>query len=216
MWAMRRWTPSLRRRWGSGDAMTNGIHPNTTRFATDTHGKVVGVSLQIVPAGTRYRVKELMLLDEYMAQGKTVAFTTVLHGTIFTSVPVTLGWPFNGDAHLPEGVTHMTPVELVITNGYNPPNLGPLAIYVGQKGRPESPIVGGLGLPNNRHVCYKVVFELATEAEPEPVPPTLPPVDNLRLIAQAMDRLQRGQDLSNRALSEYGAAMALLNQARGA
>lgn len=191
----------------------NGIHPNTTRFATDTHGKVVGVSLQVIAAGTRYRVKELMLLDEHMAQGRTVAFTSVLHSGIPTAVPVTLAWPFNGNKHLPEGVTHVAPVELVIPNGYNPPNLGPLAIYVGNKGQPESPIVGGLGLPLNRHVCYRVVFELVTDpvTEPEPMPPT----DNGKLIAQAMDRLQRGQELSNRAMAEYGAAQALLNQARG-
>ena len=193
----------------------NGIHPNTTRFAVDTHGKVVGVSLQIIAAGTRYRVRELALIDEHMARGRTVAFVSVFSLGVVAPVPVTLAWPFNGDTNLPEGVTHLSPTELVISNAYSPPNLGPLAIYLGQKGKPESPVVGGLGLPLGRHVCYSLVLEEVI-GEPEPMPPTLPPGDNLKLIAQATDRLQRGQDLSNRALAEYGAAQALLNQAKGA
>lgn len=81
-------------------------------------------------------------------------------------------------------------------------------------GTPDQPQVG-------HHVSYRFVFQRTKagqtepELEPEPLPPTLPPVDNARLIVQAMDRLQRGQDLSERALAEVGAAMALLNQARG-
>jgi hypothetical protein len=73
----------------------------------------------------------------------------------------------------------------------------------------------GLGTLDNHfgkdHCSYRFVFQRTKAGQTEP----LPPAGNLALIAQAMDRLQRGQDLSNRALAEYGAAMALLNQARG-
>lgn len=132
---------------------------NCKAFKIGTNNQVVGVELQYreLPS-SRYKLALVELIDEATAQGNTVAKYTVMNEDgISVSEPVRLAWPWpelttsalSGNPHN----------EHVITNGYTPPDLGPLAMYVSDKnGEPISDIIGGLGLPYNRHICFNIVW----------------------------------------------------------
>jgi hypothetical protein len=171
----------------------------------DADGKVVGVELDWLPVPeARYRLVRVRLLDEYEAQGKTVARVSVRDQEgRQVQEQVGLGFPYDGTISFkhviwPGGAEQM-PVEHMIVNGYVPPNRGPLGIgvYDGQ-GRLISDVVGGLGLPLNHHVSYEVVFvergeEIPDETEEPPpgdVDVWLPVV--LGRIEGKLDRLLAG------------------------
>lgn len=148
--------------------MANPLNINCQAFKQDASGKVTGVQLGITTVqGAQYEVYSVRLRDEIEAVGQTIAVCSVLDANgINTGIQVRMAWPgkgpmFDGSA-LPGNPnnTHM------ITNGYNPPNQGPLALHVGGFNAPISDIVYGLGLPFNRHVSYDVVFRVKGVIDP--------------------------------------------------
>lgn len=157
----------------------------------DNGGKVIGVELVYVPIPTaRYALLRVELIDEIAAQGNTVATCVVLDSNgVQTGETVFLAWPFPNLANTarpgnPDG-KHM------ITNGYTPPALGPLALFVGdQFGKPVSDVIGGLGLPLNHHVCFRATWqERSAVVEPEPDPEPEPNADSFERMAVALERL---------------------------
>ena len=147
-----------------------GLDPNCQAVRTDAAGKVVGVELGITPVeNSRYEVYSVRLRDEYEANGDTVAACKVLDASgIDTGIRARLAWPgedvpFDASA-LPGNPNNVH----IITNGYTPPALGPLAIHVGDFNAPISDIVYGFGLPWNRHVSFDVVFRERGSIDPDP------------------------------------------------
>lgn len=153
--------------------MANPLNENCQAFRTDNSGKVVGVQLGITKVeGALYEVYSVRLRDEYEAVGQTIAACSVLDANgINTGLQVRMAWPGKGpmfqDSGLPgnPGNVHM------ITNGFNPPNLGPLALHVGGFNASISDIVYGLGLPFNRHVSFDVVFKVKGAVIVDPTDP---------------------------------------------
>ena len=141
---------------------------NCRAFATDAGGKVTGVALQVdVRPATRYALVRVELIDEVAAQGNTVATCVVLdRGGLMIGQPVSLAWPWPGltDYALPGNPNN----QHMITNGYAPPAVGPLALGIREQGVIISDVVGGLGLPFNRHVSYRATWRERDPDAPEP------------------------------------------------
>lgn len=150
-----------------------GLDPNCQGFKVDAAGKVIGVQLGITPwtQNRRYEIYSARLRDEYEANGQTVANCFVLDKNgIPTGIQVIMAWPgdrppFEGNAY-PGNANNAH----VIANGYAPPKMGPLCLYVGTPDNPVSDILYGLGLPNNRHVSYDVYFREIGDTPPDPDP----------------------------------------------
>lgn len=149
---------------------------NCRCVATDQAGRVVGVELAVdVRPGTRYELARVDLIDEVAAMGNTVATCTVLdRNGLELSERVYLAWPWPSieNRALPGNQNGQHP----ITNGYRPPELGPLALYVGDAaGQVLSDVVGGLGLPWNRHVSFRATWrERVADAPDGPAEPDVP------------------------------------------
>lgn len=145
-----------------------------------SNGLVDGVNLDYLPMpqGT-YELKSITLIPEAQAGGQTVATVTVLdrYG-VPAEAPVVLAYPWGGGADMPNQLlpgNPARPVQHMITNGYDAAHgdKGPLAIYVSVPGNvrvADSDVIGGLGLPNNRHVCYSLVYRERGAVEPGPDP----------------------------------------------
>lgn len=143
---------------------------NCRAFRVDASGKVVGVELGITTVeNARYEVYSVRLRDEYESGGQQIAACRVLdvHG-INTGIQVRLTWPGSQPPFEDSGLPGNPNNVHVITNGYSPPKLGPLALHVGGFNAPTSDIVYGLGLPNNRHVSFDVVFREKGAITPPP------------------------------------------------
>lgn len=143
---------------------------NARGYSQDSSGMVTGVQLVYMPyPNSRYELIQAALIDERAALGTTVARTFVQDKHSLAMVAVCwLAWPWGGwepgrmfsNKAKPGNANY--PYEHVVSNGYSPPNLGPLAIYIGEMGDsaglPVSDVIGGLGLPYNRHVGYQFTF----------------------------------------------------------
>lgn len=142
--------------------MGNPLHENCQAFRTDSNGKVIGVQLGITTVpGAQYEVYSVRLRDEIEAVGQTIAVCSVLDANgVNTGIQVRMAWPGKGPAFESSALPGNPNNTHMITNGYNPPNQGPLALHVGNHNAPISDIVYGLGLPFNRHVSYDVVFRV--------------------------------------------------------
>jgi hypothetical protein len=166
---------------------------NCRAFRVDAAGKVIGVELEYVPVpSARYELIQVVLIDETEAAGQTVANFTVLDKNgvqAYERVWLAWPWPTMTDRSLPGNPNS----QHMITNGYNPPDRGPLAMYVGDTGgNTISDMVGGLGLPFNRHVCYYMTWRERGSVEPDPEPEPEPNGDYgavLERIASALERL---------------------------
>lgn len=165
-----------------------GLAPNCQEFRLDSAGKVVGVQLGIyaIP-GSRYEVYNVSLRDEYNSGGRREAYCQVLdRNGVKVGAVVRLGFPWNGSGAFANNLAPGNPDNThPVINGYIPPNIGPLAVYVGGNNAPESDIVYGLGLPLNRHVSFDIVFR-ERGAVVVPPDPTEPPAnaDVLRRLAR--------------------------------
>ena len=172
--------------------MTDPRAANCRQFSIDNAGLVTGVELDYreLPGG-QFRLVKVELIDERAAQGNTVANCIVLDKDgNQAAAPVYLAWPWPNrtDWALP-GNPHG---QHMITNGYAPPDSGPLMVYVGDAaGNPIGDVIGGLGLPHNRHVSYMTVWrERAAEPDPDPEPEPAPALDvAVARIANALERL---------------------------
>lgn len=183
-----------------------GLAENCQGFRVDGAGKVTGVKVGILPVvGSRYEVYSVSLRDEYNAGGRREAYCQVLdRNGIKTGAVVRLGYPWTGSPSFTHNLLPGNPDNThPISNHYTPPNLGPLAVYVGAPNAPESDIVFGLGLPLNRHVSFDVVFrERGAVVQPpidppidQPIdPPVGPPDPALADLARRVERVERALD----------------------
>lgn len=171
------------------------------------NNKVTGVHLDVLPVPQgRFELRSVTLIDEASAGGNIVATVTVLDKDgVLAEAPVYLAWPWEGalpmaNKLLPGNANR--PAQHMITNGYDAAGgqKGPLAIYVGDnKGLADSDVCGGLGLPNNRHVCFALVYKERgavtpppdpdPEPDPEPEPGDGSIVSELRLLRAVVERL---------------------------
>ena len=146
---------------------------NARAFATDSANRVTGVKLTVKPApSTKWELVRASLVDENAAQGNIVATVQVIDKDgISASVNCYLAWPWE-NWQFPNGFENKLlpgapsiPYQHMITNTYNPASKsGPLAIYIGDgHGNVQSDVIGGLGLPGGRHVCYHLIFRERTE-----------------------------------------------------
>jgi hypothetical protein len=168
---------------------------NCRGFLVDQAGKVVGIQLVHVPIPSApYELILAELIDEYAAQGNRVVTVVVLNadGIQIAAAQCFMAWPFPGlDAPEspagPGNPQNQFPAE----SPYDPPNIGPLAFYVGDKdGNPLSDIVGGYGLPFRHHISGRVTFRAReTTPDPDPEPEPDPEGDALARIADAIERL---------------------------
>jgi len=168
--------------------------PNCRAFHTREDGKVDGVELAVqVNTLTPFRLLRVALIDEANAMGNTVATCQVVDAQglpLGDQVSMAWPWPEPTEFALPGNPNGQHP----ITNGYNPPEMGPLALCLRDaQGNIASDVVGGLGLPWNRHVCYLATWQQRA-AVPEPVPEPEPEAgDDLTAavtrIAAALERL---------------------------
>lgn len=160
----------------TGDPRT----PNARAFHVDASGRVDGVELVYVERpDTAYQLVQARLIDEASAGGNTVAkFAVIDCNGVPISANVYLAWPFPNltQQALPGNQNQ----EHMIASGYNPPDVGPLAIFVGdEQGRINSDVIGGLGLPFKRHVSYYLAFkrrcaQVVATLTPTPQPSATP------------------------------------------
>jgi len=169
---------------------------NARQFNLNANGKVTGVELTHISTGYRWELVRAELISEQMAQGNTVATVDVKDKKGFdTNVPCYLVYPWAnwvpgirfGNSLLPGGSSR--PYEHVITNTYNPPARGPLAICIGDgNGNVDSDVIGGLGLPFNRHVSYHLVFRERGTELPAPTPGTGATLDDILVELRRISR----------------------------
>jgi hypothetical protein len=159
-------------------------------------GRVDGVKLEYVPnPSTKYELIRCELIPEGDAGDTTVAHYQVLDkDNLMTGERVYLAWPW------PEIKFRQLPGNAngqhMIINGYDAAagKVGPLALFVGDaKGEIISDVIGGLGLPNNRHVCYRLVWRERGAGTVTPPPPPEggggSATENLGDVVAAIDRL---------------------------
>jgi hypothetical protein len=174
--------------------ITTNLDPraeNCKRFAVNNMGKVIGVELIYIPMpNTKYQLYNVYLVDEISAVGRTVAkFNVINKNGIPVYENVAMSYPWTGNINdLKYSLLPGNPnQEHIISNGYKPPEHGPLAIHVGKTyAEINSDIIAGLGLPNNAHVSYQIVFiERDTSGEENP-PPSSEIKEELKDIARAI------------------------------
>lgn len=171
---------------------------NCKAFATNAAGMVTGVYLEVASIlSSRYELVRAELVDEANAGGNTVATCAVLDANgIQTAETVYLAWPYPSmsDGKAPPGNPNNQHMMSGLT--YNPPDMGPGALYVGDNsGAPISDIIGGLGLPFNRHVCYRLTWRERSPVapDPEPDPETDPAIaDVVALLREIRDLVKAG------------------------
>lgn len=122
------------------------IHENTKQLRFE-NGLVTGIQLFIEEdSQSKYKVTELELIDETTAQGRTIAYCDS-PSQLYLCYPYRRGYK-NFENEIPVGK------EVVIANGFNPNDYGYLAIK-----SENGDVVGGLGLPANHHVSFKIKWE---------------------------------------------------------
>jgi len=161
---------------------------NCRANALNSANQVVGVELVVEKQpDTEYELVLAELIDETASGNNTVATCVVLNeANIQTAAKVYLSYPYwrleNAAAHVGDPEARLQNKllpgnpsgEHVISNGYYPPAVGPLALYVGDNaGRINSDIIGGVGLPYKRHVCFRFTWRKRAVAE-EPDTPEEP------------------------------------------
>jgi hypothetical protein len=148
---------------------------NCKAVTFDASGKVTGVELVFQPLpSTRYELKRVELIDEAATSGTTVANCVVLDKDgIETGERVWLAWPWPGMGDGKSLPGNPNGQHMMSGLPYNPPDIGPGGLYVGDAaGEPISDIIGGLGLPWNRHVSFRLAWkERMAIADPGPVGP---------------------------------------------
>lgn len=154
---------------------------NAKAFHVNSANMVDGVELHYdARPWTTYQIVQARLVDEASAAGNVTAkFVVVDCNGVPVSENVYLAWPYpqlDGGKALPGNQNN----EHMIYSTYQPPNIGPLAMYVGDsKGNIISDVIGGLGLPFNRHVSYYVAFKKRCGVQvvtpvPSPAPTSTP------------------------------------------
>ena len=151
------------------DGYTDGRDPrdDTAKgHRQDSNGKITGIHVNVhTLPDIRFRCTSVQVMSEEKSMGQTVCYVTVKNraGVIQCNERVVLATGYNGgltfDAILDAGNGNV-PVEHMLSGGpFNPPNLGPLAVFVADaNGKPVSDVVGNLGLPYKRHINVLIEF----------------------------------------------------------
>lgn len=142
---------------------------NARAYHMGADGTVDGIELVYLPMpSSAYELIHADFIPEREAAGNTVANFVVYDRTGIPAMErVYLAWPWpsmNEGKLLPgnQNGQHM------VTNGFVPPNLGPLGMFVGDAaGNPISDLIGGIGLPINRHVCFRLVWRERWPEDPD-------------------------------------------------
>ena len=165
---------------------------NCKAFHLDGSGKVDGVELAYreIPSAM-YELYNVRLITEAAAGGATVASFAVYdaHGfAVSENVYLAWAWPDLKDGKLLPGNQNN---QHMIVNTYDPPALGPLAMFVGDdQGHIISDVIGGLGLPNHRHVSYQMAWRLRDtdhDVDPPPDPDTTPDASSIAAALLALN-----------------------------
>lgn len=143
----------------------DALAENARGFRVDGKGKLVGVQMGIHRvAHPTYRVRRVRLIDEYEAQGQTVAFCSVYEDGIQTHKPVIMAWPW-GKFLSGSGWDNSAPAgnpnnQHTVASQFAAPGPGPLCFLIGNPGAPESDIVYGAGqVSGYGHISFEIVFE---------------------------------------------------------
>lgn len=146
---------------------------NCRAYSQDASGLVTGIELGITTiANSKYEVYAVNLIDEKSAGGQTIATCQVLDKNgINTGEQVRLTWAGKQPPFADSGISGSGNNVHVISNGFSPPSVGPLALHTGGFNTPTSDIVWGLGLPFRHHVSFHVIFR-------EKGAIVTPPIDN--------------------------------------
>ena len=96
------------------------------------------------------------IFDSNGNNGRHVARVTVPTGF---NGKVILAYPYGGGEDFANEIPHTVGQEIVISSGFNPPALGPLAIYLKEDGKRISDIVANIGLTNKKHVSFNISFD---------------------------------------------------------
>ncbi len=188
----------------------NDPRAENCRGYTESNGKTTGVP---APEAT-YELIRAILIGEEAAQGNIVATVQVLDkDNIPARVNCYLAWPWQGWQYPQDFQNKLLPgnpnlpYQHMITNKYDPQAFGPgadpgpLAIYIGDpNGKVISDVIGGLGLPGGRHVCYDLVFRERTAGGGQQNG------GGAAGNAGLNERLQRIEDKLDRVLSHLGIA----------
>lgn len=144
--------------------MINYILPDNCQEYIEENGIVTGIKLGITEINPKqYIIYFVEFIDEYNSDGKTIAYCKVLNSNNEEITTLTrLAWagdniPFDGSVLANNDNQH------VIINGFLPPEIGPLAIYIGEHNEPLSDIIYGFGLPFRHHVSFGIVFKEKSE-----------------------------------------------------
>lgn len=155
--------------------------PECQKFSIGPDGKVNGIELQYreLP-DTKYQLVRCDFINEATAAGNTTARYDIYDKDglpVEEKVWLAWAWPDLRDGWgLPGNPNH----EHMIFNTFSPPNIGPLAMYPGDFAHnPIGDIIGGIGLPDHRHVCFHFVWK---ERGDEPPPPPPPPTGDLAAL----------------------------------
>ncbi len=150
------------------------------QHAKDEQGLVTGVHLTVhEQPSTRYRCTRAHVLGEQQhgARGRHVAFINAPPASAGagSGARVALCYPYGGGVAF-EHVEPQAGREVVITNKFWPPALGPLAIaLVDDAGNIISDVAASLGLPGGSHICFELDFVERAEADaPAPKPQPKP------------------------------------------
>ena len=134
-----------------------------------SEGYVYSILLNVHSTGQRFRCVRAAWQNTSRSTNQIVATVKVLDraGNPLRD-PVILATGYRGNPNefdnllLPGGNGY--PIQHVISNGFDAAKgvIGPLAVYVSAPGnitRIQSDIVGGLGLPNNQHGVFDIIFQ---------------------------------------------------------
>jgi hypothetical protein len=155
---------------------------NCKAYAVNAAGLVTGVELTYKEnPSTKYALYRVNLVDEVQngIGGPTVAKYSVLDkNNIPVSERVYMAYPwFNYASYMLPGNPNN---EHFVSNKYFPPELGPLAIFVGNEAKqPVSDEIGGFGLPVGHHISFNLIFK--ERGGTDPVTP--PGGDNTNVLA---------------------------------
>jgi hypothetical protein len=155
------------------------IYDNTKKFKVDSSGKVIGVQLFVedVP-NQEYIVTHLRLVDEYESNGKTEAICNSTDRRDFY-----LSWPYRRGRLVFENSAlpgNNNGIHIIVNSYKSSNDYGFLAIHLGKKPI-ISQIVGGLGLPDNRHIGYEINFGKLKDPT-VPIDPNLPNSELLKRV----------------------------------
>ncbi|TXI88551.1 MAG: hypothetical protein E6Q36_05345 [Chryseobacterium sp.] len=143
--------------YGANGNYTNDLDPRNPSNSR-RHVQNQSIHLTVHANSTnKYRASYVeSIFDSNGNNGRHVARVTVPTGF---NGKVILAYPYGGGEDFANEIPHAVGQEIVISSGFNPPALGPLAIYLKEDGKRISDIVANIGLPNKEHVSFNISFD---------------------------------------------------------